>query len=77
MPWRDLPEYFGSWKNLRRRFSRQAKSRGLERVFQHFASEAANAYAMIDSTIVRARQPSAGAKKSPKRTRRSAAHAGD
>ena len=26
IPWRDLPERFGDWKNLHRRFSRWAKS---------------------------------------------------
>ena len=34
------------------------------RVFQHLAADADNEYAMIDSTIVRAHQHSAGAKKS-------------
>ena len=33
------------------------------RVFQHLANEADNEYAMIDSTIVRAHQHSAGAAK--------------
>ena len=34
-----------------------------ERVFQHLAADADNEYAMIDSTIVRAHQHSAGAQK--------------
>ena len=34
-----------------------------ERVFQHLATDAKNEYAMIDSTIVRAHQHSAGALK--------------
>src|SRR5271163_1696465 len=63
MPWRDLPERFGGWKNVHRRFSRWAKSGVWERVFQHLAADADNEYAMIDSTIVRAHQHSAGAKK--------------
>jgi hypothetical protein len=33
-----------------------------ERVFQHLAEDADNEYAMIDATIVRAHQHSAGAK---------------
>jgi transposase len=33
-----------------------------ERVFQHLADDADNEYAMIDATIVRAHQHSAGAK---------------
>ncbi|MBV8575411.1 MAG: IS5 family transposase [Acetobacteraceae bacterium] len=63
IPWRDLPERFGDWKNIHRRFSRWAKSGVWKRVFQHLAADADNEYAMIDSTIVRAHQHSAGAKK--------------
>ena len=62
IPWRDLPERFGDWKNTHRRFSRWAKSGVWQRVFQHLATDADNEYAMIDSTIVRAHQHSAGAK---------------
>jgi transposase len=63
IPWRDLPERFGGWKNTHRRFSRWAKSGAWERVFQQLAADADNEYAMIDSTIVRAHQHSAGALK--------------
>lgn len=69
IPWRDLPERFGDWKNVHRRFSRWAQSGVLEAVFAHLASDAGNEYAMIDSTIVRAHQHSAGAvKKRPRRS---------
>ena len=30
IPWRDLPERFGDWENVHRRFSRWAKSGVLE-----------------------------------------------
>ncbi|MGH6851692.1 MAG: IS5 family transposase [Methylocella sp.] len=63
VPWRDLPERFGDWKNVHQRFSRWAKSGVWERLFQHLAADADNEYAMIDSTIVRAHQHSAGAEK--------------
>ena len=63
IPWRDLPERFGFWKAVPTRFSRWAASGVWERVFQHLAEEADNEYAMIDSTIVRAHQHSAGAQK--------------
>jgi transposase len=63
IPWRDLPERFGDWKNIHRRFSRCATAGEWERVFEHLASEADNEYAMLDSTIVRAHQHSAGAPK--------------
>src|SRR3954462_13663757 len=64
IPWRDLPERFGQWKNVHRRFSRWAQSGGRERVFQLLAADADNEYAMIDSTVVRAHQHSAGAQTS-------------
>ena len=73
IPWRDLPERFGDWKNVHRRFSRWAESGVWERVFQHLSADADNEYAMIDSTIVRAHQHSAGAKKKPTRARQSVA----
>ena len=45
--------------------------------FHSVGNEADNEYAMIDSTIVRAHQHSAGAKKKPATTRQSVARAGD
>ena len=39
IPWRDLPERFGGWKNTHRRFSRWAKSGVWQRVFQHLAAD--------------------------------------
>ena len=68
---------FGDGVQVHRRFSRWAKSGVWERVFQYLAADADNEYAMIDSTIVRAHQHSAGAKKKPARTRRSGVRAAD
>ena len=75
IPWRDLPERFGDWKNVHRRFSRWAKSGVWRRVFQHLAEDADNEYAMIDSTIVRCHQHSAGAQKKSATTRPSGVRA--
>ena len=58
IPWRDLPERFGDWKNTHRRFSRWAKTGIWERLFQHLATDADNEYAMID-------RPSCGLTSSP------------
>jgi transposase len=77
LPWRDLPERFGDWKNTHRRFSRWAATGVWARLFQHLAADADNEYAMIDSTIVRAHQHSAGAQKNPARTRQSGVRAAD
>ena len=63
IPWRDLPERFGEWKIVYQRFNRWAKSGVFERVFKLLASDHDNEYMMIDATIVRAHQHSAGAKK--------------
>ena len=77
VPWRDLPERFGDWKNVHRRFSRWAESGVWERVFRHLAADSDNEYAMLDSTVVRAHQHSAGAKKKLAPTKRSGARAAD
>jgi transposase len=71
IPWRDLPERFGDFRVIHTRFSRWAKTGVWERVFQHLAADADNEYAMIDSTIVRAHQHSAGAQKKKAKTKRS------
>ena len=62
IPWRDLPARFGDFRVVHTRFSRWAKNGVWQRVFEHLAEDADNEYAMIDSTIVRAHQHSAGAK---------------
>src|ERR1039458_1436045 len=63
IPWRDLPERFGDFLAVHTRFSRWAARGVLQSVFEHLAKDADNEYAMIDSTIVRAHQHSAGARK--------------
>jgi transposase len=73
IPWRDLPERFGGWKNTHTRFSRWAKSGVWARVFTSLSADADNEYALIDATIVRAHQHSAGARKKGATTRRSGA----
>ena len=69
VPWRDLPERFGDWKNTHRRWSRWAESGVWEKVFKPLSADADNEYAVIDSTIVRAHQHSAGAQKKKAKTR--------
>jgi transposase len=69
IPWRDLPESFGDWNNTHRRWSRWAKSGIWVSILALLTVDADNEYAMIDSTIVRAHQHSAGAQKKPEKTR--------
>jgi len=63
MPWRDLPERFGDWKAVHTRHTRWAASGVWARVFKILSQDSDNEYAMIDATIVRAHQHSAGARK--------------
>ena len=62
IPWRDLPEHFGDFRVVHTRPSRWSKTGVWQRFFEAFTQNANNEYAMIDSTIVRAHQHSAGAK---------------
>jgi transposase len=77
IPWRDLPERFGEWKAVHTRFSRWAASGVWLKLFDQLSADADNdnEYAMIDSTIVRAHQHSAGAPKKTAATRRRSAAA--
>ena len=72
-PWRDLPERFGDWNNTHRRFSRWAEKGVWEHLFKALADDPDNEYAMIDATIVRAHQHSAGALKKGASTKPSGA----
>jgi transposase len=65
--WRELPARYGHWKAVHTRFSRWSASGVWQRLFEHLAQDADHDYAMIDSTIVRAHQHSAGALKKPGR----------
>ena len=76
VPWRDLPERLGGWKVGYQRFNRWAKSGVFERTFNLLASDHDDEYMMIDATIVRAHQHSAGARKKTV-SKRSADRVGD
>ncbi|MDI3463313.1 MAG: Mobile element protein [Nitrospira sp.] len=60
--WRDLPERFGDFRVIHTRHTRWSPRGVWQKIFEHLAEDADNEYAMIDSTIVRAHQHSAGAK---------------
>jgi transposase len=63
IPWRDLPDRFGGWKNTHKRFRRWCKSGIFEHIFKALSEDCDNEYMMLDSSIVRAHQHSAGAQK--------------
>jgi putative transposase len=62
-PWRDLPEAFGDGNNTVRRFSRWSAKGVWHGVFAAMTDDADFEDLIIDSTILRAHQHAAGAKK--------------
>ena len=60
--WHDLPERYGKWKSLHKRFSRWAKAGVWERVFAALIDDPNNEYLMLDTTLVRAHQQAATGK---------------
>ena len=63
-PWRDLPERFGNWNSLWRRFDRWARQGVWEKVFEALQDPDLE-WLILDSTVVRAHPHAAGAKKGP------------
>lgn len=76
IPWRDLPSRFGDFRVVHLRHTRWAARGVWQQVLAHLIQDADNEYAMIDSTIVRAHQHSAGARKKGAIKRSVAAKAG-
>jgi transposase len=74
-PWRDLPEEFGKWNSVFRRFRRWARKGVWKRLFTELGENPDLEYLIIDSTIVRAHQHAAGAKKGGAKMRRSGVRA--
>ena len=64
--WCDLPERYGRWKTVHKRFSRWAHAGVWERVFTALTEDRDNRYLMLDSTIVRAHQQAATGKGGPR-----------
>ena len=62
-PWRALPPEYGKWSTIHKRFTRWAKSGIWQMIFNTLAVDSDNEWIMIDSTIIRAHQHSAGARK--------------
>lgn len=74
--WRALPERFGHWNSVWKRFDRLSKAGVFEAFFDALAgmSRSAHLMQMFDSTIVRAHVSAAGAK-GGRTVRRSGSHA--
>jgi len=70
MRWEDLPERYGKYKSVHKRFARWARAGVWDRVFADLVGDRRNPYLMLDSTIVRAHQQAAtGRKKGAAKTR--------
>lgn len=70
VPWRDLPEQFGKWKTIYNRHRRWSGDGTWERILDQLrvgcdADEGADWSAAVDSTVVRAHQHAAGARREP------------
>ena len=74
-PWRDLPEQFGAWNSVFRRFSRWSRKGVWQRIFDALSTDPDFEYLILDSTIVRAHQHASGAQKGGLKIRPSAARA--
>ena len=62
-PWRDLPERFGNWNSVFQRYSRWCAKGVWWEIVEALGGDEDLEVLMLDSTIVRAHQHAAGAKK--------------
>lgn len=75
--WRDLPEKFGPYQTVKRRYYRWVENGVLDRIFEAVADDPDLEWLAIDATVIRAQAQAAGAriKRGALKPRRSAARA--
>lgn len=59
--WRDLPERFGPYQTVKRRYYRWIENGVIERIFKALAEDADFEWIQIDATIIRAHKHAVGA----------------
>jgi transposase len=69
MRWADLPERYGKYKSVHKRFVRWAEGGVWDRLFDDLVKDQKNPYLMLDATIVRAHQQAATGRKKGAKTR--------
>ncbi|STZ51072.1 Transposase and inactivated derivatives [Neisseria dentiae] len=61
-PWRDLPEEFGNWKSIHKRYRRWVLADRFHDIFEELNRDLDMEYVMIDGTIVKIHRHGQGAK---------------
>jgi transposase len=61
-PWRDLPEDFGNWNTVFKRFRHWVKADVFKRIFDALSGDPDLEFAMVDGTIVKVHRHGQGAK---------------
>ena len=61
-PWRDLPPYYGDWKNTHRRFCRWREKGIWEKLFNLFVQNPDFEWLMIDASYIKVHPHAAGAR---------------
>ena len=75
--WRELPEEFGKWNSVFQRYNRWSAKGVWESLFKALADDPDFEFVMMDATIIRAHQHSAGAKGGIRRRKTLAGHVAD
>ena len=61
-PWRDLPDSFGHWNTVFKRYRDWVKADVFKRIFEAASSDPDMEYACVDATIVKVHRHGQGAK---------------